>query len=752
MPPPAPPPKKKTTFAPRPSPYSGPTNPTVVPEDKPYAQAKPPGSGEWAGRQSEAADIKYRFKSINFDFDTVQNDPLAKKYLDQLQKLKTNDEGMIPQEEFLKFLDDYVNKKVKNKYLTWAMIAMLVYALLVSLATAGLVWAVVVAVKDTKSSNGYFVDKNTDQTLTTGNAQVQTNFTALSEQDILVAYGILSENSASLNPAIKATPAELSTVKLVYRGSFHMDDAGNLCASLKKAGKGNLATSLGGGTGASDVLDVLFQAEIGCDDAVTGKQTNASTVVVSFTDRGSGTDYLVDCKTADDYCHLFIIEWDVEPAGFDPTSGLPTRRRRLQSCTDATGKTSPNKVYKALVNQVSARGVDGLYEVQVTPAQAATTTGKQAQVAAEVQAFRDGGRNAYVDWATNKGHNISTDTVEAIRFSAFTEALDNIASINSQGLGWVATITGFSDLSSNEVKSLTGGDPAFKGVTAASSVQTRRRLQQLAALPDGSGLSVVRQWDWRAQGLVGPVKEQGLCASSWAAAGVSAVESAFAQANGVTVELSMQQLVDCASGCAAGDVTTVFAYAKKSATSVGIVAEGSYPYTANATGQGDCPPAAAFTNFTTVTIDDYLVLPQLTAAGAVTTAPSETTLKAMVYTRPTVVSFNVGKDLLYYSSTSGTYVPAKEPGTVDPSTGTSTPGTLLQCDPSSKYYVGNTIGLLVGWGVDDLGTSYWIVKNSWGVGWGKGGFMVWKIGSTGADNCFFGASAAMPVFGAGGAA
>ena len=57
--------------------------------------------------------------------------------------------------------------------------------------------------------------------------------------------------------------------------------------------------------------------------------------------------------------------------------------------------------------------------------------------------------------------------------------------------------------------------------------------------------SIPSSIDWRDQGIVTPVKDQGACGSCWAFSTLGPVESAYAKATGVLKDFSAQQLVDC---------------------------------------------------------------------------------------------------------------------------------------------------------------------------------------------------------------
>lgn len=48
---------------------------------------------------------------------------------------------------------------------------------------------------------------------------------------------------------------------------------------------------------------------------------------------------------------------------------------------------------------------------------------------------------------------------------------------------------------------------------------------------------------------------------------------------------------------------------------------------------------------------------------------------------------------------------------------------------STSYYIGGHAIKIIGWGTDSSGLDYWIVANSWGVGWGMGGFVNFKRGT-----------------------
>lgn len=112
-----------------------------------------------------------------------------------------------------------------------------------------------------------------------------------------------------------------------------------------------------------------------------------------------------------------------------------------------------------------------------------------------------------------------------------------------------------------------------------------QELKAAAAAPRRRLLAYPTQFDWRPQGVVPAVRDQGSCGSCWAFAGVAALE-VKAAIDGVApgADMSEQQIVDCANsapgyrsfGCNGGYSDDVLMWASNN----WVGPEASYKYTA----------------------------------------------------------------------------------------------------------------------------------------------------------------------------
>jgi len=196
--------------------------------------------------------------------------------------------------------------------------------------------------------------------------------------------------------------------------------------------------------------------------------------------------------------------------------------------------------------------------------------------------------------------------------------------------------------------------------------------------------------DWRTNtnpAVVTPIKDQGQCGSCWAFSAVASLEGQHALNTKTLVSLSEQNLVDCSQaegneGCNGGLMDYAFQYIIDAG---GIDTEDSYPYKAE---DDPCTfnkknVGATVKNFTDVTSGD------------------ENALKTAVATiGPISVGIDASADSFQLYK-SGVY---DEPA----------------CS-SSQLDHGVTA---VGYGKDDQGVEYWIVKNSWGTSWGLEGYIL----------------------------
>jgi cathepsin L len=233
-----------------------------------------------------------------------------------------------------------------------------------------------------------------------------------------------------------------------------------------------------------------------------------------------------------------------------------------------------------------------------------------------------------------------------------------------------------------------------------------------------------KTFDWRLSGKVTGVRNQSGCGSCWAFAASAAYESSNLIRNGAVSDISEQQVLDCSGwgNCTAGWHDTVFDYLIKT----GISSDAKYaPYSAK---QGACNPNAS---------PDYRAV----AWGYVTDElipgtnngrmPTVQELKqALLENGPLSVSVLVTESFSSY--TSGVIEPFKKAGETTSVTVTTkengktvsktyvytyqSDGTLIYVDENGKKsYPINHLVLLVGW--DDY-QGAWLIKNSWGTGWG----------------------------------
>lgn len=192
--------------------------------------------------------------------------------------------------------------------------------------------------------------------------------------------------------------------------------------------------------------------------------------------------------------------------------------------------------------------------------------------------------------------------------------------------------------------------------------------------------------DWRSQHAVTSVKDQGQCGSCWSFSSTGAIEGAWAISTGQLIDLSEQEMVDCATGvaygshgCSGGQMEGAFKFVIEN----GQCSLASYPYTSGTTKTGGncqkCDAVAHISSCSDVKPND-----QISLTNAVAQQP---------------VSVAIEADTRYFQSYAGGVL------------------TSTSCGTNLDHGV-----LVVGYGTEN-GVDYYLVKNSWGTSWGENGYV-----------------------------
>jgi len=286
----------------------------------------------------------------------------------------------------------------------------------------------------------------------------------------------------------------------------------------------------------------------------------------------------------------------------------------------------------------------------------------------------------------------STEELE-LRFENFVASLQRVQRLQQDSPHATYGLTKFSDLSTEEFETL---------------YLTAR--QNTAPIPDdlladvprmGKKKPMTSAFDWRSSGAITPVKDQGQCGSCWAHSTVEEIESMWFLSNNVLPILAPQQIVDCDyfildEACHGGTTQFAYFYVKEAG---GLETEENYPYESGDTGErGTCEfneslavaTVQGFNYATPMCLDLWC------------NNQDELQLQESLLNAPVSICLNAHVWQDYVS------------------------GILSDVECGHALFDTDHCVQLVGYN-QTTSPPYWIVRNSWGLGWGEQGYIYLEI-------------------------